>query len=87
MVLTRLSRIPLSNLKNWKHLRLNVSSVRQSSSLGHQRVRQKSQKTVKRVADLPSVYVGENGVAAAPLPEWNPTYVVPSPDPGWFIVY
>ena len=87
MVLTRLSRIPLSNLKYWKQPRLNVSSTRQLSSLCDQRVRKKGRKIVKRIADLPSVYISENGVAATPLPEWNPTYIVPLPDPGWFLVY
>ena len=49
-------------------------------------MRKKGQKIVKRVADLPSVYVNEAGVAATPLPQWNPTYIVPPP-PGWFLVY
>jgi hypothetical protein len=90
MVLTRLRHIPL--LKYWKKSRLHVSAARQSSSLSDQRlkdprVKKKGQKTVKSFADLPSVYVNEAGVAATPLAEWNPTYIVPPPDPGLFLGY
>jgi len=88
MVLTRLRHIPLSHLKK---SRLLVPITRQLVSLSDRqpkdpRVRKKGQKIVKSVADLPCVYVNETGVAATPLPEWDPTYIVPPP-PGWFLVY
>jgi hypothetical protein len=81
MVLTRLRRVPLSQLKK---SRLFVSPTRHLSSLSDKRLRKKGQTTTKTFADLPDVYVNETGVAAAPLPDWNPTYLVPPADPGWF---
>jgi len=41
--------------------------------------KKKGRKTVKSFTDLPSAYVSASGVVAAPLPEWNPDYLVPPP--------
>jgi len=41
--------------------------------------KKKARKTVKSFTDLPSAYVSASGVVAAPLPEWNPDYLVPPP--------
>lgn len=102
MVWTRL-RGPLSRSSRWQRSPLyssalstrqlsistpNVSFV-QEAAPKKPKDKNKEQKTVKNFTDLPSVYVSANGVAATPLPEWNPDYIVPPPpvDSGVVHVY
>ncbi|KAF9535821.1 hypothetical protein CPB83DRAFT_36887 [Crepidotus variabilis] len=34
-------------------------------------------KTSKAYGDLPKIFIASNGAAALPLPDWNPSYIVP----------
>ena len=91
MLSTRLS-VPVSRSESWRRLRLQLLLCRaptrhvsacaaqnETSSSKNYEGTKKGRTTTKKYADLPSVYINASGVAAAPLPEWNPNYIVPPP--------
>jgi len=102
MLRTRL-RVSVLRLNGWRrpqlllhrgsthYLSTCVSQNETSSSQNNEgsKITKRGRKTTKKCADLPSVYIGTSGVAAPPLPEWNPNYIVPPPpsESGVFFVY
>lgn len=103
MLQTRL-RVPVSRRsEGWRKLQILLyrAPTRHTSACALQnetsssnnnedsKITKKGRKTIKKYADLPTVYINASGVAALPLPEWNPNYIVPPPpsEPGVFFGY